>query len=145
MAVGLKQGTCMLYIRNNEPATASIDPYIEAQIIAENNYYVLEVPMCSLDTYVSSNGDEAVPDFIKIDTEGAEFDILKGAIRLLRMYHPELFIEIHGATWVLKEKNIENVVRLLQEQEYSIYHVESDRAISLRNCRLASEGHIYCK
>ncbi|ODS34570.1 MAG: SAM-dependent methyltransferase [Candidatus Scalindua rubra] len=145
MAVGLTSGTCHLTVRNLEAATATFDLNIQAQIIAEGNYYECNVPMCSLDDYVASGECDVIPHFIKIDAEGAEFDILRGAIRLLKMYHPELFIEIHGATQALKEKNIENIIGFLESLNYSIYHVESHQEISLRNYRLAREGHIYCK
>ena len=47
----------------------------------------------SLDTY---SGDRP-PDFIKIDVEGAEMDVLRGAEDLLRDAHPALVIETHSA------------------------------------------------
>jgi FkbM family methyltransferase len=34
-------------------------------------------------------------DFIKIDTEGSEYEILKGAEQTLRRLHPKLLVEIH--------------------------------------------------
>jgi len=34
-------------------------------------------------------------DFIKCDTEGYEYFIIKGAEKTINKYHPELFIEIH--------------------------------------------------
>lgn len=36
------------------------------------------------------------PDVIKIDVEGAELLVLRGASRTLTEYHPTLFVEIHG-------------------------------------------------
>ena len=144
MAVGLAAGTCHLMVRDLNPGTGSIDPVIQRQIVCEGDYYELDVPMCSLDSYVASSEGEVVPDFIKIDTEGAEFDVLRGATQVLQMYHPELLIEVHGATRALKEMNIENVVRFLEELDYSICHVESRQEVSLANCRIAAEGHIYC-
>lgn len=44
----------------------------------------------TLDSY---NG---APDFIKIDTEGAEFRILEGAQETIKQYHPMLMIESHS-------------------------------------------------
>lgn len=35
-------------------------------------------------------------DFIKIDTEGNELNILKGATRILKNHHPVLCVEMHG-------------------------------------------------
>ncbi len=145
MVVGNAPCNSLLIVRNIDSGTGSVDPDIQAQIIQEGDYYELYPQMCSLDSYIASEQGGRRLDFIKIDAEGAEFDILKGAIKVLQMYHPELFIEIHGATLELKQKNIKNIVRFLQEQAYSIYHVESEQEISLANCQLAREGHIYCK
>ena len=36
------------------------------------------------------------PDIIKIDVEGAEFEVLEGASRALTEFHPTIFLEIHG-------------------------------------------------
>lgn len=36
------------------------------------------------------------PDFIKIDTEGAEFSILRGAQNVIKKYHPMLMVESHS-------------------------------------------------
>ena len=41
--------------------------------------------------------DGFVPDFVKIDIEGAELDALRGAERLLRDRGPGLVIEVHSA------------------------------------------------
>ena len=34
-------------------------------------------------------------DFIKIDTEGSEYEVIKGALQTIRKYHPAMVIEIH--------------------------------------------------
>ena len=145
MGVGLAPGNRHLIVRNIDTGTGSIDQHIQHQIVSEGDYYELDVPICSLDCYIAYEGKAYPPDFIKIDAEGADYDILKGAIKVLQMYHPELFIEIHGATRALKENNIENIVQFLQEQGYQIYHVESEQEVSLVKCHIAREGHIYCK
>jgi len=41
--------------------------------------------------------DHFVPDFIKIDVEGAEASVLRGAERILADRQPALIIETHGA------------------------------------------------
>lgn len=40
--------------------------------------------------------DYPVPDFIKIDVEGAEVHVLKGASKLLDAYSPKIFLATHG-------------------------------------------------
>ena len=46
-----------------------------------------------LDSYILSYVN---PSMIKIDTEGFKLNVLKGAERILRNYHPKLLIEIHS-------------------------------------------------
>lgn len=48
----------------------------------------------TLDTLTRMYGD---PDFVKIDTEGHETQVIAGGEILFRKHHPELFIEIHSA------------------------------------------------
>jgi hypothetical protein len=54
--------------------------------------------------------DGFVPDFMKIDIEGAEFDALQGAERILRERKPSLIIETHAL-------DIERRVQSLLEQK----------------------------
>ena len=52
MAVGLGTGTSRLIVRNCRSGTGTIEPDIQAEIISQGDYYVLDVPMCSLDSYI---------------------------------------------------------------------------------------------
>lgn len=54
------------------------------------------VPCRRLDTVVAAEG-LPLPDVIKIDVEGAEALLLRGASGLLRERRPRLLIELHGA------------------------------------------------
>ena len=51
----------------------------------------LQIQTLSLDELVSSGG-APLPDHIKIDVEGAEMLVLRGAERLLRECHPTLYL-----------------------------------------------------
>lgn len=46
----------------------------------------------ALDEYAGSQP----PDFIKVDVDGAELDVLRGANRILRSFHPVLLVETHS-------------------------------------------------
>lgn len=54
----------------------------------------LTVPCLKADTVIAS-GQARAPDVVKIDVEGAEADVLRGASRLFRN-HPILFLVTHG-------------------------------------------------
>lgn len=56
-------------------------------------------PAKALDAIIS---EKEPVDFIKIDTEGAEFEVLLGAQNLLARYSPRMVIEIHDPSNELK-------------------------------------------
>ncbi len=53
----------------------------------------MTVPVVTLDAEVAELG--LVPDLIKIDVEGAEWDVLRGAERTLAAHRPTLFLSVH--------------------------------------------------
>lgn len=62
-----------------------------------------------------------VPDVIKIDAEGSEVEVLRGASSLLRKHRPTLLIELHGTN--------EGVARELESAGYLSRVLEADCAI----------------
>jgi len=56
------------------------------------------------------------PDFIKIDVEGFELDVINGALETIRRYKPGIFVEIHSSDIGSKIKNILSPL-------YQIHHV----------------------
>jgi len=59
------------------------------------NQPAVEVRTLTLDDYVRRERAE-LPDFVKIDVEGAEFDALRGAETLLTSKRPVLYLETHN-------------------------------------------------
>ena len=66
--------------------------------------------------------DDIIPecDTIKIDTEGYEEEVLKGADRLLRKYHPMLFIETHWSEVGKFGGTTESLINRLKSYDYTI-------------------------
>lgn len=56
----------------------------------------LTVPCVTLDACIYGEKKMCPPNVIKMDVEGAEMLVLRGATRALSEFHPSLFIEIHG-------------------------------------------------
>jgi len=78
------------------------------------------------------------PDFIKIDVEGFELEVLQGMLKTLSKDKPDIYIEIHG---ILPPE----MVHLLHLHRYSIYHVESSKKTSESEVLWIRGGHIYCR
>ena len=82
----------------------------------------------TLDNYLAKLLPNWPLKFIKIDVEGHELRILKGAESTLKKYKPTLFLEInHGA---LKQNNISytDILNFLGQYSYQFYYVNSHAA-----------------
>lgn len=73
-----------------------------------------EIGTVSLDEYATSHKQ---PTVVKIDVEGAEFDVLRGMERLLEEARPTLFVEIHP-TLLPEGETDEDIVQYLFKQDY---------------------------
>jgi FkbM family methyltransferase len=78
----------------------------------------VDIPSCPLDWFVGKSG--ADPTVIKIDVDGFELQVLKGAEQLLRRSHPRLWIELHPGLLEAKDSSAAIVVAFLESVGYSI-------------------------
>ncbi len=118
-----------------QPGTASID---ESMAWGEN---VETIQLRVLD----EEAGLPAPDFIKVDVEGFELEVLKGARQTLAGF-PALFLEMHGANEADKRQRVEAIVGFLWEAGYrDIQHVESKQAIRPENAAIAARGHLYVR
>lgn len=53
------------------------------------------IPVTTVDEFVKEHDEITKIDFIKLDTEGAELEILYGAEKTLKKYKPKILIEYH--------------------------------------------------
>jgi FkbM family methyltransferase len=59
------------------------------------------------------------PDFVKMDVEGAEFDVLSGCETLLGTVRPVFYIEV-------SPQNQDRVSELFRQHDYRIFHLQGD-------------------
>ncbi len=92
---------------------------------------------------LDDESDLPKPDFIKIDTEGYELAVLRGAVHTLQSF-PALFLEMHGADADDKRRRVEAIVDFLLEHGYgNLKHVETGTMLSRDCAHVAAQGHIY--
>jgi FkbM family methyltransferase len=84
------RGPMQFFIPHAEPKNARLQAEVPEWLLTQGR--CVEVPTGSLDEL---SGELGSVDFIKIDAEGAELDILKGARRLLESQRPDLVVEVN--------------------------------------------------
>jgi FkbM family methyltransferase len=90
------------------------------------------VPAVTLDHFCLDNGIQRV-DLIKIDTDGHEYKVLKGARKTIKKYLPFVVFEI--GRYVLNEQQIEfeQVYDYFENLGYSLLNAKNGKKITLQN------------
>jgi FkbM family methyltransferase len=92
MAIGDKDDYILIEEPNYEkPEDFGIFSLIEDKIYNKSNKKTI-IPIMKIDTFVERYNINKL-DFIKIDVEGMDIDVLKGAQKTLEKYNPYIFIE----------------------------------------------------
>lgn len=63
---------------------------------------------------------ELKPELIKIDTEGAELDILRGAVDVLKKHRPTIFLSVHPRHISELGGTVEELEQLLADSDYIV-------------------------
>jgi FkbM family methyltransferase len=95
VAVGEKKSTATLWIPLNETWEATIVESELHNLKEKKHLEKLEVTVISVDEYVAKSGLQ--PDFIKIDTEGNEINVLKGALTTIHSLRPHIIFETNNS------------------------------------------------
>ena len=88
------------------------------------------IRVITLDAYFKENDIQSV-DLIKIDVEGFEFNVLKGAIEVVKKFHPKFFIELDDSNLREQKSSAKELVEYLIENKYEIYNAESNEKVLL--------------
>lgn len=126
------------------PGAASANPEISTQIKASVNApRLIRAAVSTLDSDIEANKLPA-PDFVKIDVEGMELDVLRGMPETLKKYAPALYIELHGAEREDKFENAKAVIGFLEQAGYRIYDVENRCYAMSSTLAPLPPSHLYC-
>ncbi len=114
-----------------QPALSTLDASMKNKLLRRGTVST-RVDVDALDALMSKD-KLPVPDFIKMDVEGYELEVLRGMEKTVDNFKPQLFIEIHGEL-------SDELFSFLKSKNYRMYHIESGRNASPG----VLGGHVYC-
>lgn len=138
LGLGSGKGQSKLVFCPNEPARGTINADYQQSLQQKGGTTCIEIELDSLDNQLAANPQLPPPDFIKVDVEAAELEVLAGMSQTLQIHRPRLFIEIHSGV------DVKFLAQGLLEKNYRLHHVESDTPIDSGNTNVAYNGHLYC-
>lgn len=145
LALGREKKRETLAFPSTIPGVGSIEEHEKIRILKQSRARTIEVDVDTVDNLIATKKIPK-PDFIKIDVQGAELDVLAGAHETIKAYKPKLLIEVHSIPYVnWKIENLQRIVDFLTEKGYLLYHVESGKKINSGNIHIIkADEHLYC-
>ena len=101
-----------LSVRNSLTIGPDDTPYVTTEEKTK-----CDVGSVTLDRFVADCG--IIPDAVKVDVEGAELLVLRGAEELLDQHHPPLILGVHSY-WLPRSQTVGQILDLLNRHEYQI-------------------------
>lgn len=139
-------------ITNAEVITAAVGASTGSVAMASNgNSHVVGdgaggVALTSIDAFCAERG--VVPDLIKIDVEGFEWEVLKGARETIARHHPMLQIEVHGDQLFRYGTSANELWSLVDAAECDVWLQPDDLSYpepSHAGVALAGRQHVYLR
>ena len=87
-----------------------------------------KIQQTTIDFFCKEN--KIAPEIIKIDAEGAELDILKGSVNILKVYHPIIFLSVHPKILSYKKQTTDDLYNFLRNLNYKVFdknNMETDK------------------
>lgn len=123
--LGLGSEAGQYFIKTNTPSNRGGNK-ISTQFI-ENNTQIINI--VTLDQYMVDKKLTKV-DLIKIDVEGYELHVLKGATELIKKSKPVFFIELDDNNLKEQGHSAKALIHFLSEHNYSIKNSETNQIIT---------------
>jgi FkbM family methyltransferase len=86
------------------------------------------VPMVTLDSVI-----DFIPKAIKIDTEGSEFNVLKGSERIIREHSPSIIMEANAYSLKEAGTSLKEIVDYMKERGYVGYMLSTGEVLKDMN------------
>lgn len=106
-----------------------------------SRYHEIRIRTTSIDTYCANflKG----PNFIKVDVEGAEAEVVLGGLHILRTKRPTVLLEAHDSP-NFPQNTSHQAIRLLTDLGYRMYCLEDDPELATPIQDRNWQGHKHC-
>lgn len=108
-----------LYVARNKTGHNSLAP------LKEDDYTIEKVDVITLDKFCEEENINNI-DFIKIDAEGAELEILQGSLLILKKHRPIFMIELSDKRTSYFNYKTLDIVDVFKKYNYELFSVSDD-------------------
>lgn len=120
-AVSNIDGTLRLYLSKDMNAGTHSTVYNPDNVSSQ----FIEIASTTLDSFSSTHSLKRM-DLVKIDVEGAEFDVLRGAETILRTLRPCVVLELSDALQKAHGTTCRQIKEFMVERGYAAYTIADD-------------------
>ncbi len=145
LAIAEEDGTKTFYHWDGSAQTGELSSLYRRPVVEKNlnaSVKPITVQSCTLDTFCEEQGIREI-DFLKIDTEGAELDVLRGAASLFRARRIRILQFEYGGTYLDSRITLKQIWELLRESSYSVFRIIPEGLLHVPQWRDALENYRY--
>jgi FkbM family methyltransferase len=105
----------------------------EDQILQDAGQIGIAVQITTMDDFVLEQGIERL-DLVKIDVEGFEMNVLRGAEHTVKKLRPQFFIELDDKNLRQQQSSAKELVEWLEQRGYHILHANEIQPVKSTDC-----------
>jgi FkbM family methyltransferase len=118
VGAGKESGKLLFTINSDRDDSSTFS--MSAEEAKSRNFKQVEVDVMSINDIIAKNSS-AKPDIIKIDAEGLDLEVLKGASEMFG--HTELFLVECSINCMAFENSLSNVINFMEERGYRVFEI----------------------
>jgi len=119
------EGILRLYLSADENAGTHSTVFVEGNV----SETFVEIPSTTLDAAVRALGKDRV-DLVKVDVEGGEIDVIRGADSILENHRPLVIVELSDALQAARGSSCKAFKEHMLEYGYDAHTINSDGSLS---------------